>query len=116
MCAQYHHVVSIHGVPRSGTSWLGKIFSAHSNVTYRFQPLFSYRFKDRINLDSNKDDVQSFLQELYEVNDDAFVLGTWLKVEEPDMPVLQKEDCPPFMVMKEVRYHHLIEKLLRVCE
>lgn len=112
MCAQYHHVVSIHGVPRSGTSWLGKIFSAHSNVTYRFQPLFSYRFKDRINLDSNKDDVQSFLQELYEVNDDAFVLGTWLKVEEPDMPVLQKEDCPPFMVMKEVRYHHLIEKLL----
>lgn len=112
MCAQYNHVVSIHGVPRSGTSWLGKIVSTHSKVAYRFQPLFSYRFKDRINLASSKNDVQSFLQELYEVKDDAFILGTWLRIEEPDMSVLQKEDHPPFMVMKEVRYHHLVEKLL----
>ncbi|MEO7841485.1 MAG: sulfotransferase domain-containing protein [Anaerolineales bacterium] len=112
MCARYHHIVSIHGVPRSGTSWLGKIFSSHSNVAYRFQPLFSYRFKNRISLDSNEHDVQTFLHELYDVKDDDFILGNWLKVEEPDMPVLQKEDFPSVMVMKEVRYHHLIEKLL----
>jgi hypothetical protein len=112
MCAQYHRVVSIHGAPRSGTSWLGKIFDVHSNVAYRFQPLFSYRFKDRIALDSNAHDVRAFLQELYEVRDDVFIMGDWLKIAKPDMPAVQKEDFPFCMVMKEVRYHHLIEKLL----
>jgi len=114
MYAQYQHVVSIHGVPRSGTSWLGKIFSFHSKVAYRFQPLFSYRFKGRITPDSDEHDIQTFLQELYEVKDDDFILGTWLKVEEPSLPVPHKEDLPSVMVLKEVRYHHLIEKLLTV--
>lgn len=108
----YHHVVSLHGVPRSGTSWLGKIFGTHSDVAYRFQPLFSYRFKDRITVSTTKEEIQAFLHDLYEVKDDDFILGKWLKVEEPDMPVLQKQAFPSVMVMKEVRYHHLVEKLL----
>jgi hypothetical protein len=112
MRAQYHHVLSIHGAPRSGTSWLGKIFGAHSNVAYRFQPLFSYKFKDRITLDSDAHDVRTFLKELYEVMDDPFILGNWLKNIEPDHSETPKKEFPSFMVMKEVRYHHLIELLL----
>ena len=37
--------VAIHGVPRSGTTWLGSIFDSSPNVIYRNQPLFSYAFK-----------------------------------------------------------------------
>jgi hypothetical protein len=105
-------VVSIHGVPRSGTSWLGQIFNSHSKVAYRFQPLFAYRFKDRITLESNSEEIGEFLKELYEVDDDEFILGNWRKELLPDLPRLNKEPFPAFMVMKMVRYHHLIEKFM----
>ena len=36
------------GVPRSGTSWFGELFNSSPRVAYRFQPLFSYAFKDAI--------------------------------------------------------------------
>jgi len=38
--------VAIFGCPRSGTSWLGQIFNASPHAAYRYQPLFSYEFKD----------------------------------------------------------------------
>jgi hypothetical protein len=115
MCAQYHQVVSIHGAPRSGTSWLGKIFSVHSKVAYRYQPLFSYRFKGRISLASTQQDIRSFLDELYDVKDDDFILGK-LHPEESTAFAFQKEGSPSVLVMKEVRYHHLIEKLLHAVD
>jgi hypothetical protein len=40
------HHVAIFGCPRSGTSWLGQIFNSAPAVQYRYQPLFSYEFKD----------------------------------------------------------------------
>jgi hypothetical protein len=110
---KYGRVVSIHGTPRSGTSWLGKIFDSHSDVAYRFQPLFSYRFKNRITLDASADDINRFLQELYEVRDDDFILGKWRKDIEPDdVAEIKKCPSPSHLVIKEVRYHHLIKKFL----
>ena len=38
------HIVGVHGVPRSGTSWLGQILNASKKVNFKFQPLFSYAF------------------------------------------------------------------------
>jgi hypothetical protein len=116
METQYKYVISIHGVPRSGTSWLGQIFNSHPNVAYRFQPLFSYHFKDRITSTSSTIDIIHFLNELYEVNDDEFILGNWKKNVEPKSPYIKKEQFPAFMVMKMVRYHHLIEKFVRASE
>ena len=108
----YQHVISIHGAPRSGTSWLGQIFRSHSDVAYRFQPLFSYRFKDRIGTASSDDEIHKFLKELYEVTEDAFILGDWRKELEPQISDAKKADHPSWLVWKEVRYHHLIEKFL----
>lgn len=107
------HTVSIHGVPRSGTSWLGQIFDSHPDVAYRHQPLFAYRFKDRLNLKSSPEDVSRFLHELYEVSDDEFILD--VKRRESAAAFWQravKENRPRYLVMKMVRYHHLLQLFL----
>lgn len=110
-------IVSIHGVPRSGTSWLGQIFDSNSEVAYRYQPLFSYRFKNRLNLHSTSEDIDRFLYELYEVSDDEFILDFnrrgairefWTNIV--------KSDKPNFLVMKMVRYHHLIRLFIENIE
>ncbi len=112
----FDHFVSIHGVPRSGTSWLGQIFNSHSRVAYRFQPLFSYRFRDRLSLSSTAEEILAFLNELYQVTDDDFIAGNWPRQEKnepPSAPTLRKQNRPDVMVMKEVRYHYMIEKFIQ---
>jgi hypothetical protein len=111
----YRGVVSIHGVPRSGTTWLGTIFDSHPDVAFRFQPLFAYRFKDRIKLESSAEDIDIFLKELYAVNDDAFILRYGRGVE-PHLLDFRKRGSPLTLVFKEVRYHHLIQKFLEAVD
>ena len=106
-------VVSIHGVPRSGTSWLGQVFASHPDVAYRLQPLFAYRFKDRLHADSPPDEVLQFLQELYAVQDDPFILDEGRKKALSDFwERARHEPQPAFLVMKMVRYHHLLPLFL----
>ena len=112
MMSHKFNVISIHGVPRSGTSWLGQIFNSHPDVAYRLQPLFSYRFKNRINLNSTKDVICDFFDELYQVKDDDFILEKWRDHNNPIELDFKKNTSKNFLVMKMVRYHHLIEKFL----
>lgn len=49
--------IAIFGVPRSGTSWLGQLFNSSERVAYRYQPLFSYAFKGRLNENSTLDEI-----------------------------------------------------------
>ncbi len=109
-------VVSLHGAPRSGTSWLGKIFDSHPDVAYRFQPLFSYRFKGAIDAGSGRKQMERFLTDLYAVKDDEFILQ-WRQQERGAHPDgFAKNPHPDVLVMKEVRYHYVIEALLRQME
>lgn len=106
-------VLSIHGAPRSGTSWLGQVFDSHPDVAYRHQPLFAYRFKDRLNLQSTREEVVQFLDELYRVRDDDFILDVGRRQKAPEFwQGARKADPPPWMVMKMVRYHHLLPLFL----
>jgi hypothetical protein len=109
-------VVSIHGAPRSGTSWLGQIFNSHSDVAYRFQPLFSYRFKGAISDRSSSAEIKGFLRDLYSVNDDEFILQTRQRQLGVHPGGFEKRSNPSVLVMKEVRYHQVIEALLREIE
>lgn len=103
--------IAIFGAPRSGTSWLGQIFNSHPDVAYRFQPLFSYAFKDRITLNSNRLDIIRFHQDLLETND-GFVLQNFnISGNKIDADFIKKD--PTHLVWKEVRYLHLMEKFLK---
>lgn len=106
-------LVSLHGAPRSGTSWLGKIFDSHPDVAYRFQPLFSYRFKGVLDSDSPPEVVEDFLQRLYAVTDDEFILQQRQASRGAHPPAFEKVYSPGVLVMKEVRYHYVIPLLLR---
>jgi len=94
--------VAIFGVPRSGTSWLGQIFNSSQNVAYRFQPLFSYEFKNKLNVASTSDDIQDFHSKLLQAESD-FVLTE---------KVFTKTNIT-HLVWKEVRYHNLASLLLQ---
>ena len=71
----FNQIIVIAGVPRSGTSWLGEIINSSPDVAYRFQPLFSYAFKDAVNADSSKKEYESFFKGIYR-SLDPFLLQT----------------------------------------
>lgn len=113
LATSFKRLISLHGAPRSGTSWLGKVFDSHPDVAYRFQPLFSYRFKGAIDVDTKPQEVQSFLQRLYEVADDEFILQRPQLARGAHPVGFEKRYPSSVMVMKEVRYHYIIPALLR---
>ena len=94
--------LAIFGCPRSGTSWLGQLFNAHPAVAYRYQPLFSYEFKDWFGRHGVSDDsVRAFGQALLGATSD-FVLQD---LRPPKLP------AATHLVWKEVRYHQLMPAL-----
>jgi hypothetical protein len=102
-------LVALWGSPRSGTTWLGQIFDSHPSVAYRFQPLFSYRFKSAINAESPPAAIRQFLAELASTDDD-FIRQT-KKRQDGLVPVFSKTS-PTHLVFKEVRYLHLAAHFL----
>lgn len=101
--------VAIFGVPRSGTSWLGQLFNSSPRVAYRFQPLFSYAFKDRLDRGSSREDILAFYRELL-ATDDPFVLQDE-NISGNPTPDFDKDEIT-HLVWKEVRYLQLIENIL----
>lgn len=109
----YKEVVALYGVPRSGTSWLGEIINSCPDTAYRFQPLFSYRFKSRITTESSVEDMEQFFRELYDEDADDF-LNCTEKREQGMYPVFHNKKLhPSILVFKEVRYLYTIPLLLK---
>lgn len=105
-----YQVVGIHGVPRSGTSWLGQIFNSHEHVAYRYQPLFSYAFKGRLSESSEIGEIQGFFDELL-LSDDNFILQRGESRLANRSNSFRKGPAT-HLVYKEVRYHHILQNLL----
>jgi len=93
--------LALFGVPRSGTSWLGQIFNSSPNTLYRYQPLFSYEFKDYLNSNSTEMDITKFHKELID-SKNKFV-NTHLSFPKENITHL---------IWKEVRYHNITNNLL----
>jgi Sulfotransferase family len=106
----HKHLVALQGVPRSGTSWLGQIFKSSPQVAFRFQPLFSYAFKDRIGVKSTRAEILRFFEDLMGT-DDAFVLQRDPAIH-VDYPELDESPTATHLVMKEVRYNNIIRNLI----
>ena len=63
-------IIGIYGVPRSGTSWLGQIINSSEDVVFKFQPLFSYAFKNIITSNSSESDIEKYFECLINTKDD----------------------------------------------
>lgn len=94
--------VVIFGAPRSGTTWLGQLFNSSPNTLYRFQPLFSYEFKNYLNSESSESEINNFHSKLIKAKSNF--VKTNLNFPKKEITHL---------VWKEVRYHHITENLLK---
>lgn len=93
--------VALFGVPRSGTTWVGQLINAAETVAYRYQPLFSYEFKDFLNPSSTAREIESFYEAIFHAESD-FVLPVHDFIK----------STPTHLVFKSVRYHNLAKPLL----
>jgi hypothetical protein len=109
---ELREIIGIHGVPRSGTSWLGQIFNSHPDVAFRFQPLFSYAFKSYLTLNSTRSDMDNFFAGIYK-SDDYFINMRDEQIHK-NYPKFLKSAKQDVLVYKEVRYHYLVPHILKV--
>ena len=97
--------IALFGVPRSGTTWLGQLLNAHPAIAYRYQPLFSYEFKNYLSANFSAEEAQDFHHKLLHAQSEF---------------VLPKHDFekvdPTALLYKNVRYHQLAERLLEQSE
>ncbi|MBK9627025.1 MAG: sulfotransferase [Flavobacteriales bacterium] len=105
-----NQLVSIQSVPRSGSSWLGQIFRSSDQVAFRFQPLFSYAFKGRLDPHSSREEILEFFEDIHRTDDD-FVLQRDAAIH-VDYPAVQEPATASHVVMKEVRYNNIVRNLL----
>lgn len=105
--------VAVHGVPRSGTSWIGEILNSSPHTIYRFQPLFSYALKDFLTNASTRQDIELFFEKLLQVQD-AFINQTQ-KRNIGDFPRFEKREST-HIIYKEVRYINILYNVMRRTE
>jgi len=106
----FQQVIYITGVPRSGTSWLGQIINSSPQVCFRFQPLFSYEFKNRVNEDSSSEVFERFFECLSKTESDF--IGQKDKIKSGEYPLFQKQSAT-HLAFKENHYQSMIEPILR---
>jgi hypothetical protein len=101
---------AIHGLPRSGSTWIGEIFNSCPNVCYRFQPLFSYTLKSYLGESSSVEDIEKFYEELASFNDEFLAQASARK--QGKLPTFEKGELT-HVGYKEVRYHQILPSFIR---
>ena len=97
-------------VPRSGSSWIGKVLSSSPQVIYRFQPSFAYSFPHRIDEDSSAKEVQVFREALLKTKD-PFVCGK-ITIDGKKIKVDEDINMADCLVWKEVHNVRMANALL----
>lgn len=107
----YQHLINIHGVPRSGTSWLGEIFNSAPGVRYKYQPLYRKPLRGMIGPQSRREDLEHYFRLLYGYANDF--IDRRQDVAMGIAPHFERKDpAPAFLVSKHVRHHYLVPRLL----
>lgn len=107
----YRSVYGIHGVPRSGTSWLAQIINSHPLVKLKFQPLFSYALKDCINETSSIEAIRDFYNMMWH-NDSDLLLNMKDPLIHANYPVFSKTEPQEILVFKQVHHHFILKNLM----
>lgn len=102
--------IAIHSVPRSGSTWLGSIFDSSPEVIYKYQPLFSYALKSYLSPNSTYEEILEFFNKLTNMQDDFL---DQKEAKSKGIVPNFKKSIFTTVVYKEVRYHNIIENLLK---
>ena len=105
------NTVYIAGVARSGTSWLGQVFNSSPEVVFRFQPLFAYEFKGRVNEESTREEYERLFADMA-LADTPFLTQSD-KQASGEYPRFEKHGTPRTLVFKENRYQSVVGPMLR---
>lgn len=81
-------------------------------MAFRFQPLFSYAFKSRLGPQSTRQECLQFFEDILRTKD-PFVLQQDPNIH-VDYPAFAESARPTHVVMKEVRYNHILPNLMAV--
>lgn len=107
----FKQVILLTGMPRSGTSWLSQIFDSSPSVRFRLSPLFSYEFKNELDEHSGPAAWRSLLERAYR-SENEFMDQTYRRRAGEYPSFVEKEDHPRALVIKDTRFHNLIEPML----
>jgi Sulfotransferase domain len=107
-------VIYIAGVARSGTSWIGQILNSSRRVCFRFQPLFAYEFKQRVDEDSDRTSYEQLFRDMFNATSPFLTQAD--KQVSGEYPKFQKDSGPDILVFKENRYQSVLEPMLRRVE
>lgn len=107
----FEKIIYLASVARSGSSWVGQILASHPQICFRFQPLFSYEFKGRVNEDSSTDQLRLFFRDL------GMSAGGFLQQEDKivtgEYPENHETGNETILAFKENRYQSIIAPMLR---
>ena len=111
------NIISLHSAPRSGSTWIQTIFEADKNTKTFYQPLFSYKFKNVIDINSTKDDFDKFIIELKDTEDEFCRMKSDYHTNNGECNQIDfknKDDIKNIFI-KNVHHHYLIEKFIQLC-
>lgn len=106
-------IIGIFGVPRSGTSWLGQIFNSSPETRFYYQPMFTEKYRDKINPRSSADEMKVFFQEMYDSEED-FLSQNDNRAKGKQL--FFKKTSQDYLVFKEIMYLYMIPRFMRNLE
>ena len=104
-------VIAIFGMPRSGTSFIGQILDSSPDVSFRMEPIFSYKLKNIVDENSAKEEYINFFDKAFDSNEDVF-MNQFEQRKKGIYPIFAKKD-PDMLVFKMTRFHQIIPTLLK---
>lgn len=105
-------IIWLSGMPRSGTNWASQIFASSPQIRAKFCPLYSYEFKNELDENSTPEDWEAFFPRVYDTQSD-YMDQEYLRRDGHVPDFKEKEDQPPILFIKSIRFHNLIEGILR---
>ncbi len=104
-------IALLHGLPRSGTSLLGMLLAGHPDIAYRYQPLVSYEYRDRLQQFLGHEGLEALAEELRTTRD-PFIRQR--RREDLDTHIQSVSRRPaPVMLIKQVRFHNHLNDWMR---
>lgn len=107
------HIIWLSGMPRSGTSWVAQILASHPSVRLKYDPLFSYEFKNALDDTAGADDWAALFADVY-ARESPYLDQEFLRVD-GHVPSFERRDrYPPVLAIKSNRHHDLIAHAVRI--